>query len=272
MRVSPQHSPKFALSHRFAGLRYLAWSAAIQCIAYTCAVFAGHAVDHFRVASLQGVLWLLLPTIHATAAYSLAAFARLPPAWKWGNVLAAAALIVGPRAPSATSYAVGIMMLILLLIYLPTFWTRVPYFPTSTPMYEEIAGVLPTDSDFHFVDLGCGFGKLLTYLAAHFPRGTFHGYEIGILPYIVANARALLLGRGRVHIFFKSFWRQDFHSYTHIYAFLAPGPMPALWDKVQREARGGTVFMTNTFRVDAAPDEVRPVEDARCTVLYVHRL
>ena len=55
---------------------------------------------------------------------------------------------------------------------------------------EAIAALLPPDRPFRFVDLGCGFGGVLSGLSARFPRGEFTGCEIAPLQSRRRNACA----------------------------------------------------------------------------------
>ncbi|MBN8550783.1 MAG: hypothetical protein J0M12_15825, partial [Deltaproteobacteria bacterium] len=98
----------------------------------------------------------------------------------------------------------------------------------------------------------------------------FYGAEIAPLPFAVAFLRALPFG-GRVKIQFTSFWGMDFKPFDFVYAFLAPDPMPRLWEKVQQELPKGSVFLVNTFRIDHHADEEVAVEDKHNCRLYVYR-
>ena len=168
------------------------------------------------------------------------------------------------------AWAAMLGLVISLIIYVPTFWTRVPFYPTSAPMYDEILRQLPEGKEFSCIDLGCGYGTLLYFLARHRPLGKFYGSEIAPLPFIVAFLRAIPFGQ-RVKISCSSFWNMDFGSYDFIYAFLAPDPMPKLWEKVKKEAHSGSVFLVNTFKVDARADQEISVQDKHRCVLYVYR-
>jgi len=67
------------------------------------------------------------------------------------------------------------------------------------------------------------------------------------------------------------FWEENLSAYDVVYAFLSPVPMSELWQKAKREMRAGSVFVSNTFRVDGeAPDSVIPLGGGRRS-LYVWR-
>jgi hypothetical protein len=155
-------------------------------------------------------------------------------------------------------------------VFWTTYRSRVPLYLTSTRTCEAIAALLPSDRQFRFVDLGCGFGGVLATLSARFPHGVFSGCEIAPLPAGVARLRAALSGRFQAGQ--GDFWTLDVSACDVIYAFLSPAPMQALWEKVTREARPGTLFVSNSFAVPGAePDSQVPLGGAD-RALYVWRI
>jgi SAM-dependent methyltransferase len=157
-----------------------------------------------------------------------------------------------------------------IIIYAPAFWTRVPYYPTSKPTYALILAELPTDRPFTFVDIGCGFGDLVLFLARHRPHGVFTGIEIGVLPFCVAYCRSLLRGGGRTHVLFRSMWNLNFAEYDTVYTFLSPAPMERIWQKARHEMKPSSLFITNSFAVPATPSRTVQDKDDRKSVLYFH--
>ena len=57
-----------------------------------------------------------------------------------------------------------------------------------------------------------------------------------------------------------------------VYAFLSPAPMPRLWEKVQREMRPGTLFISNRFIVPGVKPHQRIATGEPGVNLYVWRL
>jgi hypothetical protein len=58
-----------------------------------------------------------------------------------------------------------------------------------------------------------------------------------------------------------------------VYAFLSPAPMAALWDKVRREMRAGSLFISNSLpcRESQQPRSSKSMI-ARQTRLYCYQL
>lgn len=242
-------------------LYYLAMSIVIQAFAFGAAVLISHSA---KITSANGLLLFA-----AVLALTLSRILKLSRPWQALNLLLLPAVYLSQSA-SIPPWLLLLALCVSILIYLPTFWTHVPFYPTSVEMYEEILNRLPEDADFSFIDLGSGYGTLLSYLSRRRPRGKFVGSEIAPLPYLISRLR--FLGRGTaVQITLTSFWNLDLSEFDFIYAFLAPDPMPRLWAKVQQEASAKSVFMTNTFKVDAKPDELVTVSDAHSCTLYIHK-
>jgi hypothetical protein len=66
-------------------------------------------------------------------------------------------------------------------------------------------------------------------------------------------------------------WRADFSQFDYVYTFLSPAAMERIWQKVSREMRPGTTFITNSFPAPHPADEELPIHDDRNGALYIHR-
>jgi SAM-dependent methyltransferase len=236
-----------------------------------CAQFCGYAAGTMLVSAgvhAPGVA----AAGHAAAALSIAALLRLPAPWLWVNALIPFGVFAlnGAQVPS---WAIGVPLAIALLLYIPTFWTRVPYYPTSEPMYEAVLAELPKGKAVRFLDLGSGSGKLLLWLAARRGECTFEGAEISPLAWILSSARVIFSRRANVRISYRSFWKMDFGAYDAVYAFLAPPPMAELWNKVKSELKPGAIFLVNSFEVPGVkPEKSVEVDDKKRSLLFVYRI
>lgn len=212
---------------------------------------------------------LLLIFVHSVSACLLARFLKMPFIWQLFNLLLVPSIVLYEY----TSLPAGILIiacLVSILIYLPTFWTRIPYYPTSNQTYQVISDVLrdkfSENQKFSFLDLGCGFSDFLCYLSKNHPDSEFYGTDISPLPCIVSKIRSFF--RKNLKISCVSFWNMDFSKYDVIYAFLAPPPMEKLWEKVQKEMKKGSLFISNSFEVPHSPDKTIEINDKRkCKIM-----
>lgn len=212
----------------------------------------------------------LLLTMHALIAFLLARWIGMTLPWQFFNLLLAPGVILYTYLELPSGLAVTALALALLL-YAPTFWTRVPYFPTHPRLYDSIANLIPTERPFRVLDLGCGMGRLLNYLADARPQARCEGVEISPLAYLFARVWLWLNRRQNARVSLRNFWNMSLADFDLVYAFLAPGPMPALWEKVQEELKPGAMFVTNTFAVEGANIEQIATGEKYQNTLYVFR-
>ena len=246
---------------------YLAFSFLAQVLAVGSGALLIYLMQSY---SVYWPSWALL-VWGAIVSLLLAIWLDFPLSWKLFNFL---------LVPSAVGYVslelpsgfLAIAVVITVLIYLPTLWTGVPYYPTSPKMYQVVCSKLPVDAPFTFIDLGCGFAGLLAYLRRERPNGHYTGVDISPLPFLLSKLRFVLCGAKNVEISYSSFWNLDLSKFDYVYAFLAPPPMARLWAKAQGEMKSGAVFMTNTFVVDHGADTVDEIKDRREYKLYLHRM
>jgi SAM-dependent methyltransferase len=243
-------------------LSFLFWTILAQTIALATGIFAW---------DLSSSIYLAL-TLASCAALLIAHYGHLSFPWQTLNAILPLSITISLHSGSFHS-AAGIILLILLLIYVPTFWTGVPFYPSNRKMYAAVLAQLPEDREFNFIDLGCGFGSLLFFLAKHRPLGRYTGVELSLLPYCIAKLRSWLPGSSQPAIKLQSIWTTELSDFDYIYAFLAPPPMPRLWEKVKKEAKAKTVLLVNSFPVPAPPScKVAVDEEGRQAWLYLWTL
>ncbi|MBX7137348.1 MAG: class I SAM-dependent methyltransferase [Oligoflexia bacterium] len=245
---------------------YLAFSIVAQVLALAGALVLMQLLESQDLQPRPFVMLL----IGSVGAYLAVSWLNFPRVWRLLN------LFILPAAVASLLVNLPIWLFTLVaawavLLYLPTLWTGVPYYPTSAPMYELVAEQIGGRKNFRFIDLGCGFGGLLVFLAQRFPEAHFWGVEISPLAYLLSRIRKSRFGCPNVQIDFQDFWKLDLSKFDVVYAFLAPGPMPELWKKVQKELQPGSVFLTNSFEVEATPAATFEIDDKRKSKLFVHR-
>lgn len=158
----------------------------------------------------------------------------------------------------------------LLLVYGGGLFSRVPLYHSNRAAWEALADLCP-EGMLRFADLGAGFGGPLAHLARVRPDGFFLGVEASPLTFAVAWLRTLPL-RGTCKVHWASFWSLDLAGFEVVYAFLSPAPMARLWEKVEREMRPGTLFISHTFDVPGRrPDAVIPLPGRKDACLKVFR-
>jgi len=157
------------------------------------------------------------------------------------------------------------------------FWNSarggVPLYLTNTGTKVAVAKLLPTEQDFHFLDLGCGLGGPVMVLSGQRPDGHFTGIESASALFLAAWLRSRIAGNVNAKIQFGDFWSRDLGVFDVVYCFLSPVPMPALLEKARKEMKPSSLLISNSFEVPGSPaDEIVDVDDGRQTKLHLWRM
>jgi hypothetical protein len=144
-----------------------------------------------------------------------------------------------------------VLFCLLVSIYSGVSRNRVPLFLSSKVAAQAVAGLLPRDRSFTFIDVGSGLGGVLAHLARARPAGRYHGVEVAPVPFLLCRLRFALTG-GNCQVEWKDFRNLDFGKYDVIYVYLSPAAMPGLWEKASREMRPGSLLLSNSFSVPGA--------------------
>lgn len=203
-----------------------------------------------RLAGWQPELWALL-ALHGGLALLWSAWLKLPRWWWPFQVLALPAALALLRL-ELPPWVFLLVFLLLLLVYWNAGGDRVPLYLSSRATWAAVEGLLPA-GPLAFVDLGCGLGGLLGYLAGRRPEARFCGVESAPLPLLISWLR--LRGRPNCQVRRADLWQVELSEFQVVYCFLSPEPMAELWRKARAELRPGALFISNSFAVPgAAPD------------------
>jgi len=188
------------------------------------------------------------------------------------NALFPIAMVAAFSGDEFVDYSSSLLILtvFLLLLFIPTLYSGVPYYPTHRKVYEAIGNLLPSSPEpFEFIDLGCGDGRLLAYLARNFPNGRFYGCELSPLAWLFALVRCLPY-RSRVKIAFKDLWSIDVSRADFVYNFLAPPVMSKLWMKLSVEAKPTALLISNAFAFPVAPIQTIEFDGDKRSLLFLY--
>lgn len=173
-----------------------------------------------------------------------------------------------------TLFALSILVIIIILLFPITFayssWKAAPWVPTwgaDIKRFLALAEFKPTDV---FYDLGCGDGRMIC--AATATGATAVGFDISILPYLLAHLRRLRLGRirNRCSIRWNDFWNTDLSKATVIYFFLIPRIYPKLKQQLEQQAKPGTRVITYVWPIPGwTPAQVSTAPNQPKMYLYI---
>lgn len=136
-----------------------------------------------------------------------------------------------------------IWIFIIVFIVVATFaysgLSAAPWVPTWNNDIKRFTKFLDSKEVERVCDLGCGDGRLVVAAARLGIEAV--GYEISVLPYIVAKIRKLLAGKNiAATIHFKNFWRSNLSEFDVVYVFLTEKVYAKLKTKLEQELRPGS--------------------------------
>jgi SAM-dependent methyltransferase len=160
----------------------------------------------------------------------------------------------------------------LLLLYSNSITNGVPLYLSGRGALVRIGERLSTHkSAVRFLDLGCGLGSAVCFLAQLLRNHSFVGVENAPLVYAIAKVRSLF--HSNLSVQFGSIWQIHWGDYDVVYCFLSPVPMPDVWTKAKAEMRPGALLISNTFAIPGVPPhEIIEMNDWRDSRIFIWRM
>ncbi len=130
----------------------------------------------------------------------------------------------------------------------------VPMWSSDVQRFLRLANV---QAGQRVVDLGCGDGRVVAAAAGVGAQAT--GYEVSLVPFVLAQWRTRFGRRGRVR--YHDLWTADLREADVVFVFLMQKIYPKLQAKLERELNIGAKVVTYVWglpgwtpvRVDTAP-------------------
>ncbi len=145
------------------------------------------------------------------------------------------------------------LLIILVVIFLGTYgyasYSGAPWLPTRKGDVGRALKLAGVNSGQKLYDLGCGDGRLI--FAAAREGATAVGFEISVLPYLLAKVRILSAGvSGNCSVAYKSFWNVSMADADVVYVFLTPNINPRMKEKLEKELRKGAKVISYAFPIE----------------------
>jgi predicted RNA methylase len=167
-----------------------------------------------------------------------------------------------------------ILLLVGLLILIYTVITGVPPMPTHRRVVPVMFEMVPKEWTPRVAyDLGCGWGQLAFRLATRFPDTKVIGIELSPLPWAFCKLRQVVQRRPNLEIHYGDFLKRPLGDADLILCYLMINPMKRLQAKLDREARDGTVVISNSFALpDWLAEDIQIVPAAMSAWIYRYRI
>lgn len=148
-------------------------------------------------------------------------------------------------------------------------WRAAPFVPTRQRDVERMLRLAEVKPGELVYDLGAGDGRFLLAAARRGARAV--GFEISILPFLIACLR-LALGRATAaRIELKDFFRQDLSAADVIVCFLTPAAMAKLGPKFSRELKPGARIVSYAFSLPGWTPAVKDKPTPQTMSVYLYR-
>jgi SAM-dependent methyltransferase len=150
-----------------------------------------------------------------------------------------------------------------------SFKDRVPLYLSNKKTHQALGEIVTTYNKESFLDLGCGTGGVVSYMAQGVTKIS-HGVETAPAPYLIAKIQTFFKSG---EVFAKDIWGFSTNEYDMVYAFLSPEPMTEVWNKLAKEMKPGSLFVSNSFAIpDVLPIGTVNVDDKRETRLFIYEI
>jgi len=123
-----------------------------------------------------------------------------------------------------------------------------PWVPMWSKDMERVLRVAKIQPGQVVYDLGCGDGRLLE--AAAREGAIAKGFEISLLPYVMAKVRFALHRTKNASVRFADFWNVDIRDADAVFFFLTPKIYKKMQSKCERELKPGAVVIAYVWPFD----------------------
>lgn len=138
---------------------------------------------------------------------------------------------------------VTLALCIFLIIYITTISIINGIGPTPSnarvrsALLEYLIKNFPSDKPHKFVDLGSGWGGLVSQLEQRYPLSQINGYENNLVPYLWSSMQTRLGKRKSTKIYFENFLDKDWKRDEILIAYLAPPIMEKIATQLKTKGR-----------------------------------
>jgi hypothetical protein len=164
-----------------------------------------------------------------------------------------------------------LVFLILTLIFWGTVAGDVPLFLSSSCVAQSLTQIIADENAKNFAEIGAGIATVVVPVAKKLPNLTVLALERAPLPWLIAYFRCCKLNN--VELRLKSFWHMNLHDCDVVFAFLSPAIMTQLAEKLEREMRVGSLFVSSSFPIlEWRPENIIQLPDRQKTRLFCYRI
>ena len=145
--------------------------------------------------------------------------------------------------------------------------------PSSKKARQAMMYLVETSEVGPIVDLGSGWGSLVTRLAVRYPDRQIIGYELSIVPWFTTVLISKLLGLKNLKVYRQNFLNADLSAVSVIVCYLFPAGMAALDAKLADQPTTVQYLISNNFALPSLkPEKTIRLDDFYQSPIYRYRI
>jgi cyclopropane fatty-acyl-phospholipid synthase-like methyltransferase len=135
---------------------------------------------------------------------------------------------------------------------------------------NQLAGLKPGQT---FFELGCGDGRVSSFVAQNNPHSKVIGFELALTMYLWAKWKAIFRNTQNLKIKFKDIFKTDLSMANVIYVYGMPKPLAnRLFQKLSSELKPGTKIISYVFRIKGFIPQIIDKPHPRDCSIYVYEI
>jgi len=140
-----------------------------------------------------------------------------------------------------------IFILLILFTYFYSVVRAIAWVPMWSKDLENVLELADIQKGDKVYDLGCGDGKIVFAAASQGAKAI--GYEVSLIPFIIAKIRQLF-NKNKGSIQFKDFWFINLADADVVFFFLHPRIYKKIKTKLEKELKPGTKVIAYVWPIE----------------------
>lgn len=166
-------------------------------------------------------------------------------------------------------------ILVIVLLSLVIAWASLaPWVPTRTKDLERINKIAKLKPRQTFLEMGCGNGRVCSYIAKKNPQAKVIGIELAFLFYLFTKIRVVLFGPKNLQIVFGNALKYDISKVDVLYVFgLIDTVNTQIKEKVLREMKANAKLISYMFAMKEWKGKQKTYKEApKIPAIHVYQL
>ena len=180
--------------------------------------------------------------------------------------------------PTAPFYNMAILYFIVLILFVLIFGTMIwaslsaaPWLPSWKKDVLAVVKSIEIKSTDIVYDLGCGDGRWLFAVAKTTPAKEIVGFEISLLFYVWCRIKILFSSYPHLKVKYQDLFKADLSQADVVFCFLLPRTMIKIKDKLEKEMKPNSLFVSYTFTLPGHQPEKTFKVSQKSLPIYFYR-